>query len=140
MHLKSHRTKFWIIGGAVLLLAGIVVFCFLHSSVEPVITHGVDKEELPKIQAGVRHFRAQKIMGAFRNRNWQKLPKLLADCLGRPVAEVRLLAGDKDLVVTRGKQGGHTICYYLVRSGPGWTVRGEMSPVPGTFLPGELHQ
>jgi hypothetical protein len=122
MNFKNQRTRYWITGASALVV-GIFVFCFLRFPVEPVITHGVDKAELPKIQAGVRHFRAQKFMAAFRNRKWGQLPALLAGCVGSPVVEVRAFPSHKNSVLTWVKKvGSEQSGYFLMKTNTNWVV------------------
>ncbi len=144
MNLKNPRTRYLIVGVAVLLLVGFGVFCFLHFSAEPVITGDLPREEWPKVQVAVRHARLQRVMGALRNWRWQKLPNLLADCVGRPIVRSESFSSDCILVEARDKKGRSAICYFLVRRGNNWVVVSEMwqgpSNSPPIFSPSNANQ
>jgi hypothetical protein len=129
MNLKNQRWRNCVIGAALLFVVGIVVFRLLHFWAESVIIRNVPREELPKIQAGVRDWRLKKVMRALQTREWRKLPALLADCLGRPVAEVKLLQHGDILAVSKSKNmDSHGICYFLMKTNRNWKVVGEIPP------------
>src|SRR5947208_1922228 len=116
MNLKNPRARYWVAGLAV-LLAGVVVFSLLHFSGESVNIGNVPREELPKIQVRVQHWRLKKVIGALQTWEWRKLPGLIADCFGRSVAEVRLFRPDNIWAVTKRKNmDSHATCYFLKKS------------------------
>src|SRR4051794_23221471 len=105
MNLKNHRARYWFILGAVLLLVVVVgVFCSLRVSDGPMITRGVDQEELPKIRAAVGHHRMHKFMEAFRTLKWKELPGLAADYVGCPVVGGMSVKGNLVLVLIHSKK------------------------------------
>jgi hypothetical protein len=140
MNLKNQRTKYWLIDVAVLLMAGIVLFCFHHRSVEPVIIPGIDKDELPKVRAAIRNARVQRLMGALRSRKWRRLPTLAADFLRHPITGVggptvktgSHFSDDEIYVVTKGDNGPYSF-WVLTKSGTNWTPRVEFPLRPPPF-------
>jgi hypothetical protein len=129
MNFKNQRRRYWLTGLAV-LLAGIFVFCLLHFSYELAAIPSIAAEDLPKIQAAVRHACLRKIVGPLITLRWQKLPRLLADWLGRPIVGGMAFKNDYILVVTINKKAGTEGGYYLEKSETGWKVVAEVSPVP----------
>jgi hypothetical protein len=144
MNLKSHRTKYWIISGAVLLLAGIVVFCFLHFPPGPMALGDADPSELPGIHAAIRKLRVHNLKQAFRTGKLQRVPSLSAEFLARPIVGstgpvMDFMAVRRPvniMVVTKGKdKDSHGTCYWLERRRTGWEVIGEISPGPSVLSP-----
>src|SRR3954467_6913993 len=128
MNLKNHRAKYWVILTAVLLMVGVGVFCLLRLPDGPMITRGVDQEELPKIRAAVGHHRMHKFMEAFRTLKWKELPGLAADYVGCPVVGGMSVKGNLVLVLIHSKKSGTEGGYVVERSGRGWKVVANMSP------------